>query len=139
MSYTEADRLSENEISMRKVSWLFAKLESELLVNGGGEVYDLDAVRTVSGRVIDLCGGVLAISVRQDSMYSMAFAVFTVTNELTEAPGTKLRLMFHGCGRDDASRQIGSTYWGDEGRIECPSGRVISAAFAALSTWMVVQ
>lgn len=75
--------------------------------------------------------GYLALIIDEDKV---EFAIF-VRQYTDQRFGTMPTLQFHGKGLSGALRECRHTYWGEDGYIFYPNGKVISEAFKELSIY----
>jgi|ERR1700760_2449473 len=108
----------------------------------GDQVYDLDHVKSVAHRVIDLVHGGSWLALHFGESW-LSFVVFRhasgpSTRNGVVVDGIKGSIVFYGCG-SSGLRELRHTYWGDDrsqpGYLFYPNGKAITAAFAALQEW----
>lgn len=63
----------------------------------------------------------------------LKFAVLEFSSSNVDGSETMLSCLFHGEGPGMGLRECRHTWWGEDGYLFYPDGRVIAAAFAALS------
>jgi len=63
----------------------------------------------------------------------LKFGVFDFFQSQIDGSNLKMGLIFHGAGTTNGLRECRHTYWGHEGYIFYPKGKLIAVAFKALS------
>lgn len=103
--------------------------------NHNGEMgYAEPDIREKATEVHELEGkGLLAVLV--DGIH-VSFAVFDwESGPASDGGPAYYRVVFHGEGPSDSLRELRHTYWGDNGYIFYPNGKLIADAFAKLGRW----
>jgi hypothetical protein len=77
--------------------------------------------------------GYLALVYDEESEFKLTFAVFTSNS--SDDKDTYLTVQFHGYGFTGGLRECRHTYWGEDGYLFYPNGRVIRLAFKELSKY----
>ena len=63
----------------------------------------------------------------------LEFAVFEFDSSDIDNKNVALSLIFHGKGAAGYLRECRNTFWGEDGYLYYPNGKIISASFVALS------
>lgn len=106
-------------------------LESVVNHNKDGFVYPLEAAKKFE--IIDLCcGGKLILNIDDNTI---DFAVLEFYSSGINDTNVLLSEIFHGVGFSGSLRECRHTYWGEDGYVFYPNGKIIADAFKKLSIY----
>lgn len=114
-----------------KIDWIPSSKEES--INGDTDVYSFDYIKDNFKYKELIRNGLLVLKQKED--YWLDFAVLEFHCSNSDDTSKMYSMIFYGSGTLGALRECRHTYWGEEGYLFYPDGKLITAAFLELSEY----